>query len=121
MVGALLYGTKGMMDVQGNTLKYMNEDKAGWQVFDPPDKDDSGYGNAFVHQAYGICEWIEDKVEDYRGSGQKGKAALEIMMAVYESARVHERVQLPLQTRANTLDVRREYVPLPRRTSRVVG
>ncbi len=113
MVGALLYGTKGMMDVQGNSLKYMMEDKAGWQVFDPPDKEDTGYGNAFVHQAYGICEWIEGKVEDYRGNGEKGKAALEIMMAVYESARVHECVQLPLQTRANPLDVAVEEGRIP--------
>ncbi len=42
---------------------------------------------------------------DYPGEAKYGRAALEIMMAVYESARVHERVMLPLQTRANPLDV----------------
>jgi predicted dehydrogenase len=113
MVGAEIYGTDGMMEVNGNALKYMTPDKAGWQAFEPTDKGEGGYGNAFVDQAYGIVDWIEGKVEDYRGSGEQGKAALEIMMAVYESARVHERVQLPLQTRANPLDVAVEEGRIP--------
>ena len=113
MVGASIYGSEGMMEVQDNSLKYMTAKTAGWQVFDPPDKSQHGYGDAFVHQAYGIVDWIEGKVEEYRGSAEKGKAALEIMMAVYESARVHERVQLPLQTRANPLDVAVEEGRIP--------
>jgi starvation-inducible outer membrane lipoprotein len=35
------------------------------------------------------------------------------MMAVYESARMHERVSLPLQTRANPLDVAVEEGRIP--------
>ena len=101
------------MVVNDNSLKYMNKDTGGWYVFDPPDKNQRGYGDAFVNQAYGIVDWIEDKVEDYRGSGEKGKMALEIMMAVYESARVHARVVLPLQTRANPLDVAVEEGRIP--------
>ena len=112
-VGASIYGTEGMMEVNGNALKYMAKDTAGWQAFDPPDVGQSGYGDAFVHQAYGIVDWIEGKVEDYRCTGAQGKAALEIMMAVYESARVHERVQLPLQIRANPLDTAVEEGRIP--------
>lgn len=112
-VGASISGTEGMMEVNGNSLKYMTAKQAGWQQFDPPDKAEGGYGDAFVHQAYGIVDWIEDKVEAYRGSGEKGRAALEIMMAVYESARLHERVQLPLQTRANPLDLAVEEGRIP--------
>ena len=112
-VGAAITGTEGMMDVQGNSLKYMTPSKAGWQEFEPTEAKAGGYGDAFVHQAYGICDWIEGKVEDYRGEGEYGKAALEIMMAVYESARVHERVLLPLQTRDNPLDVAVEEGRIP--------
>jgi hypothetical protein len=35
------------------------------------------------------------------------------MMALYESARMHERVALPLQTRANPLDVAVETGKIP--------
>jgi predicted dehydrogenase len=112
-VGATITGTDGMMDVQGNSLKYMTPTKAGWQEFKPTETASGGYGDAFVHQAYGICDWIEGKVEEYRGEGKFGKAALEIMMAVYESARVHERVMLPLQTRDNPLDVAVEEGRIP--------
>jgi len=101
-LGATIYGTEGMMEVQDNSLKYMT--KAGWQEFQPTEKNTKGYGDAFVRQAYAICEWIEGKIEAYPGEAQRGKAALEIMMGVYESARMRERVSLPLQTRANPLD-----------------
>jgi predicted dehydrogenase len=113
MVGCEVYGEHGMMIVNDNSLKYMNKETGGWHVFDPPDKNQGGYGDAFVAQAYEIVEWIEGRVEDYRGSGAKGKMALEIMMAVYESARVHARVSLPLQTRANPLDVAVEEGRIP--------
>ena len=113
-VGATIYGTDGMMEVNGNSLKYMVPSKSGWQEFDPPEENLKGYGDAFVAQAHGICEWIRgDGGEAYRGEGNFGKAALEIMMAVYESARVHERVVLPLQTRDNPLDVAVEEGRIP--------
>ena len=84
-VGATITGTDGMMDVQGNSLKYMTPSKAGWQKFEPTESNIAGFG----------------------------KASGEIMMAVYESARVHERVMLPLQTRDNPLDVAVEEGRIP--------
>lgn len=48
---------------------------------------------------------MEGKIESHRGRGENGYKALQMIHAVYESARLHERVQLPLQTRANPLDL----------------
>jgi predicted dehydrogenase len=104
-LGAIIYGSDGILEVQDNSLKYMTAGLTGWQVFEPTEKNLGGYGDAFVDQAYAICRWIEGEFEDYPGQAKYGKAALEIMMGVYESARMHERVALPLQTRANPLDV----------------
>ena len=112
-VGATIYGTNGMMDVNDNSLKYMTPKKAGWQVFEPTEKNRTGYGSAFTSQAYAICDWIDGKIDDYPGQAKYGKAALELMMAVYESARMHERVRLPLETRANPLDVAVETGVIP--------
>jgi hypothetical protein len=52
-----------------------------------------------------LADWIEGKVETHRGSAENGFKALEMIHAVYESARCHERVALPLQTRLNPLDL----------------
>ena len=112
-VGATIYGENGMMVVNDNSLRYMTATSNGWQDFSPEEDATGGYGNAFVDQAYGICRWIEGDFEDYYGKAEHGKAATEIMMGVYESARMHERVALPLQTRANPLDVAVEEGRIP--------
>ncbi|MFH1566683.1 MAG: Gfo/Idh/MocA family oxidoreductase [Gemmatimonadota bacterium] len=112
-VGAWVQGSEGMLEVSDNSLKYMSADRAGWQEFARTETDTRGYGEAFVRQAYGICAWLDGTVEEYRGESQQGLAALEIMMAVYESARLRERVELPLQTRDNPLDLAVEQGQLP--------
>lgn len=103
-INCSIYGTEGMMEVNENTLKYLISGKAGWQEFKPPEEERQGYGNAFVAQAYALCQWIDGTLEDYPGEARHGRAALEIMLAVYESARMRERVKLPLATRVNPLD-----------------
>lgn len=112
-LGAIVYGTDGMMDIRDNSLRYMTGDRAGWREFTPTEKQVGGYGEAFVHQACGICAWIDGEIEDYPGKAENGKAALETMLALYESARVRERVELPLQTRVNPLDLAVESGALP--------
>ena len=111
-LGATVYGTNGMLDVSDNSLKYIVADKAGWQEFTPIETTPD-YGDAFTDQAYALCAWINGEVDDYPGQAKHGKAAIEILMALYESARMHERVSLPLQTRANPLDVAVEAGVIP--------
>lgn len=55
-------------------------------------------------QADGVADWVEGR-EPYRSTGMDGYKALQMVHAVYESARLHERVALPLQTRVNPLDL----------------
>ena len=112
-INCSIYGTEGMMEVNDNNLKYTTSEQAGWQIVEATEEKVGGYGNAFTHQAYAICDWIRGDLEDYPGEARHGRAALEIMMAVYESARLHERVGLPLQTRANPLDVAVEAGVIP--------
>ena len=112
-IGASVYGTEGMMEVQDNSLRYAAVGRAGWQEFKPTEEKAGGYGQAHVDQANAICQWIDGTLEEYPGAGEHGKAALEVMMAVYESARVRERVSLPLQTRVNPLDLAVETGVIP--------
>ena len=91
-VGATIYGTDGMIYVQDNSMRYFTAKSNGWVTFEPTEAEREGYGRSHIDQAYGIVEWIEGKNEDYRGQAKYGRQAIEIMMAVYESARCHERV-----------------------------
>lgn len=110
-LGATIYGSEGMIEVHDNSLRVFTQ--GGWQAFEPVEEARSGYGQAHIDQAYAICDWIEGKTESYIGSAEQGRAALEIMMAIYESVRMRERVMLPLLTRANPLDVAVESGVLP--------
>ena len=56
-------------------------------------------------QADELADWITGAADTHRGRAENGYKALEMIHAVYESARCHERVMLPLQTRVNPLDL----------------
>ena len=111
-IGAATYGSEGIIQVDDNSLKYLSS-QAGWQEFEPTEDTTRGYGDAYRAQADGICDWLEGTVEDFRGDAGYAIKTLEIMMAVYESSRMHERVALPLQTRDNPLDVAVEAGVIP--------
>jgi hypothetical protein len=52
-----------------------------------------------------LADWIEGKTGDFRGNATNGIKALQMVHAVYESARMHEKVLLPMETRHNPLDL----------------
>jgi UDP-N-acetyl-2-amino-2-deoxyglucuronate dehydrogenase len=49
-----------------------------------------------------MIDCIEEDRKHY-SSGEEGRAALELIMAIYESQRTGARVKLPLKVRANPL------------------
>ena len=61
-------------------------------------------GTSTLRRQLELVEWIEGGPE-HRGEAKHGRASVEIIMAIYESARMHEVVQLPLRTHANPLDL----------------
>lgn len=58
-----------------------------------------------------LADWVQGKVEVHRGEATHGYKSME--MALYESARLHERVALPLQTRVSPLDLMVESGHIP--------
>ena len=56
-------------------------------------------------QADELADWVEGKANTHRGRDEQGFKALQMIHAVYESARMHEKVEMPLQTRVNPLDL----------------
>ncbi len=111
--GARIYGTDGMIHMTTSDLKLLNhETKGSWEEHMPEGRFHSvrELGPRFewleggAAQADGVADWVEG-CEPYRSTGVDGYKALQMVHAVYESARMHERVVLPLQTRVNPLDL----------------
>jgi predicted dehydrogenase len=112
--GALIYGSDGMINMTTSDLQLLNHETGGrWQTHTPDGQfykvadlgDRFEWQEAGAAQAAELADWIEGKADHFRGTGTNGLKALQMVHAVYESARMHEKVILPMQTRHNPLDL----------------
>ena len=103
---AFVQGTEGMMDFDDGWIRLFNAKTNGWQDLPVPES------NPFVLQAEELVGWIEDRCV-HRGQAENGMWTIYMMLGVYESARRHEVVRMPLQTRVNPLDLMVESGDLP--------
>jgi predicted dehydrogenase len=112
--GALIYGSAGMINMTTNNLQLLNADTGGrWQLHEPDGAfykvadlgDEFEWREAGAAQAVELADWVEGATEHFRGAAINGIKALQMVHAVYESARMHEKVLLPMQTRHNPLDL----------------
>jgi predicted dehydrogenase len=112
--GALIYGAAGMINLTTRSLQLLNRETGGsWRLHEPDGKfhkladlgDEFEWREGGAAQADELADWVEGRVERFRGDATNGLKALHMVHAVYESARVHEKVLLPMQTRVNPLDL----------------
>jgi predicted dehydrogenase len=112
--GAHVYGSEGTINFTTNEMYLLNKSTGGsWKMYRPDGKffkvEEQGDRFEWVEggaaQADELADWIDGKVETHRNHGENGYKALEMLHAVYESARCHEKVILPLQTRINPLEL----------------
>ena len=104
--GGIFYGSEGIIELDESKVRLLNSKTGTWEERPGEGEDPS------VGQQREIVEWIEGKVE-HRGQAENGRAAVEIIMATYESARLHEVTALPLRTMASPLEVMIEAGDLP--------
>lgn len=104
--GGVFYGSEGIIELDERKVRLLNSQTGTWEERPGEGEDPS------VGQQREIVEWIEGKVE-HRGQAENGRAAVEIIMATYESARLHEVTALPLRTMASPLEVMIEAGDLP--------
>lgn len=114
--GPDIYGTEGAIRVENDTIYLMNHEQAGWREIKPgkpADKPEetvmqagwSAPAESSPTQVAELIAWIEGRIEEHRGSGRHARATMEIMMAIYESLRIHDVVYLPLQTKPSPLEL----------------
>ena len=105
--GGFVYGSQGTLEFDERGVRLMNATTGGWEEREVTGED------ASIGQARDLVKWLEGEVETCRGEAQNGRAAIEIIMAIYESARRHEVVQLPLRTVGSPLEAMIEAGDLP--------
>ena len=117
--GARIYGSDGMIEITVTDLKIMNGKTGGWQHH-MPDGNYVNYGEdrfevveAGIAQAHEFADWIGGAIQHYKGNGTNGYKALEMAHAVYESARTHTQVQMPLKTMVSPLELMIDSGHLP--------
>ncbi|MEM2940964.1 MAG: Gfo/Idh/MocA family oxidoreductase [Thermoproteota archaeon] len=95
-----VYGSDGVIQVdeRGNPpLKYRGKNERDWQASSVTQESDP-----FRLQAEALIKSMEEGVE-HPCSGEQGRKTLEVIMAIYESARRREIIPLPLKVDENPL------------------
>ena len=117
--GAHIYGSEGMIDLTLQDLRIMNGNAPGWQEH-RPDGEHIKYGEpnfevieGSIAQAHAFADWVSGEVDEYRSTGESGYKALEMVHAVYESARTYTQVQMPLKTLVHPLGLMIDSGQLP--------
>ena len=107
-------GTDGLLDVSEMTVRLFNSGSRGWKdvPLDAAEGAKAIGGATNAAQVRELVRWTEGGPE-HRGSGRKARATLEIMMAMYESARRRHVIHMPLQEKGNPLELMIEEGSLP--------
>lgn len=136
---ATVIGSDGVMAIEENHVRLLNSKTAGWHELagSPFGVDDDSivvperaaplydlvvsFGTAtaepfvenYVRQVRESVDWLDGALDRHRGDAAHGYATLEILMGIYESARLRETVTMPVETRLNPLDLLVESGALP--------
>src|SRR5579883_3210222 len=100
-------GSSAKYNDEVGLVRYLNGSTGGWKDVEAP------WHDAWVHQAQETIAWAEGKIDDPLSSAAKAYATQEVMMALYESARKRQRIDLPLRTRVNPLQLMVDNGDLP--------
>lgn len=92
-------GSSAKYNDEWSRARYLNASGDGWKQVEAP------WHDAWVHQCREAIDWVEGKVDDPISSAKHALATQEIMMALYESARKRQRIDLPLRTKVNPLQL----------------
>ncbi len=110
----LIRGTEGMLHVKETELKLFNAHTGGWQSveLEIQEGDQAIGGNMNAKQVRELVEWLDGGPE-HRNAGHIARDTVEIMMAMYESARRNRLIHLPMEEMEYPLELMIEEGLLP--------
>ena len=100
-------GSEGFLCVSETKVTLMNAATNGWQDIDLglAEGDKAIGGNTNAAQVKELIAWIEGDVEKHRNAGTTARETVEIMMALYESARQNHVIHMPLTEKGYPLEL----------------
>ena len=90
-------GSEGVLETDSKSVRYLNGQTGGWIELDLPTVD------PWVLQAQATVAWFEGG-DGHRGEARQARKAVDIMMALYQSARDHEVVRMPMTETGYPMD-----------------
>ena len=104
--GTAIHGTSGQIrnDADGRLVIQTDESKGWTEIQAAPEE-----SNQFQE----LIDWMEGKIADHRSSGRQARYTMEIMMAIYESLRIKNVVNMPLETKESPLELMVQDGTLP--------
>ncbi len=102
---ATIYGTAGQIKTMEGHVLLQNDKASGWKEIQPHPEESN--------QLQELIDWMEEKIVEHRSSGRQARYTMEIMMAIYESLRIKNVVDIPLKTRESPLELMVEDGTLP--------
>jgi predicted dehydrogenase len=100
-------GSSAKYNDEWSRARYMNASTGGWKDIEAP------WHDSWVHQCQEAVAWVDGTVSDPISSAKHAYQTQEIMMALYESARKRQRIDLPLKTKVNPLQLMVKNGDLP--------
>ena len=100
-------GSEGFLCVSETKVTLMNASTDGWQdiALDLAEGDKAIGGNTNAAQVKELIAWIEGDIEKHRNAGTTARETVEIMMALYESARQNHVIRMPLAEKGYPLEL----------------
>jgi predicted dehydrogenase len=100
-------GEIGALDITEFEVKFLGGKNSSWQVMPadiPKEEIDPIGGQTNGKLVKELVEWLNGS-NGHRCSGDKAKQTLDIMMSIYQSARLHEKVFFPVEEDKYPLDL----------------
>ena len=102
----LIRGTEGMLHVRETVLKLFNAETGGWRDvnLNLEEEDRAIGGNMNAKQVEELVKWLDGGAE-HRNAGHIARDTVEIMMAMYESARRNKVIYMPIEEERYPLEL----------------
>ncbi len=99
-------GSEGFLCVSETRVELMNAASNGWQDIDLglSENDKAIGGNTNAAQVRELIAWLEGRTAMHRNAGAIARDTVEVMMALYESARKNHVIRMPLEEKSYPLE-----------------